>query len=86
MTIANDAHVLGGNDFTRYGFLAYPERRAMSIQAHPEFATEYITALIENRRGERFDPATADAAIATLAGGDDRERVGGWMRSFLREG
>ena len=85
LTLADGAKVVGGNEFTPYGILAYPARRAMSIQAHPEFDTDYITALIENRRGERFDTKTADAAIASLAGDDDRERVGGWLRRFLRE-
>ncbi|MGE0315709.1 MAG: type 1 glutamine amidotransferase [Lautropia sp.] len=83
--VPDDARVVGGSAFTPYGIVAYPSRRAMSIQAHPEFEPRYARALIEHRRGDRFDAATADAAIASLYGEDDRPRVGGWLRRFLRE-
>lgn len=78
-----DAVVVGGSNFTPFAMLAYPGRRAFSLQAHPEFTADYTRALIESRRGSRLDPALADAAVASLAGDDDRERVAGWIRRFL---
>lgn len=77
------AKVIAGSDFTPYGMLAYPERRALSLQAHPEFEADFTRALIESRRGSRMDEALADTAIASLAGDDDRERVAVWLRRFL---
>ncbi|ATQ43696.1 glutamine amidotransferase-related protein [Caulobacter mirabilis] len=77
------AVVVGGNAFTPFGVLAYPDRNAVSIQAHPEFAPDYARALIESRRGSRIDEAFADAAIATLDQPNDNARVGGWLKRFL---
>lgn len=77
------AVVVGGSTFTPYGFLAYPERNAVSLQAHPEFAPEYARALIETRRGSRIDAAFADEAIASLAQPNDNARVGSWLKRFL---
>lgn len=74
---------VGGSVFTPFGMLAYPERRAFSIQAHPEFAPDYATALVDSRRGRTLDAPTADAAVQSLAGPNDRERVAGWLRRFL---
>ncbi|MBP7704635.1 MAG: type 1 glutamine amidotransferase [Caulobacter sp.] len=77
------AQVVAASDFTPYGMLAYPQRRALSMQAHPEFEADYTRALIESRRGNRLDEMAADLAIASLAGPDDRERVAVWLRRFL---
>lgn len=81
--IGDGAEVLGGSDFTPFGMIAYPQRRALTIQAHPEFTPDYAKALIALRRGKRFDEAHADAALATFADADDRKRVGGWIARFL---
>lgn len=78
-----DAEVLASSDFTPFAALAYPQRRALSFQAHPEFEADYTRALIESRRGSRIDDSLADAAIASLAGDDDRQRVAVWLRRFL---
>lgn len=78
------ATVIGGSDFTPYGLLAY-DGDAISMQFHPEFDPAYAAALIEARRGTRYTDEQADAAIATLQAPNDRARVGGWIRAFLRE-
>jgi GMP synthase-like glutamine amidotransferase len=78
------AQVLAGSEFTPYGVVAYPERRAISVQFHPEFAPEYAHALIDLRRGTLFSDSLADTAIASLRGPNDRERVAEWFRRFLR--
>jgi GMP synthase-like glutamine amidotransferase len=77
------AEVIGGSEFTPYGIVAYPKLRAVSIQAHPEFEPDYARALIELRRGKRFDAPFADAALASLSGPNDRRRVGRWLARFL---
>lgn len=79
-----DAQVLAGNLFTPYGVLAYPHRRAISMQCHPEFVSEYSAALITLRRESSFSAALADSAIASLREPDDRERLAAWLRAFLR--
>lgn len=80
--LAPDARVLGGNDFSPYGMLAYG-MRAISLQCHPEFDPDYAEALLRVRRGTRLTEAEADAAIATLQAPNDDARVGGWIRRFL---
>jgi len=79
-----DARVLGGSEFTPYGIIEYPQRRAMSLQSHPEFSPEYAAALIELRRASKYTPEEADRALDTLREPNDRARVGGWLAHFLR--
>ncbi|HEY7639812.1 MAG TPA: hypothetical protein VH814_08815 [Steroidobacteraceae bacterium] len=78
-----DARLLGGSEFTPYGIVEYPERRAMSLQSHPEFTPEYAAALIELRRNSKYTAEQADRALETLHGPNDRERVGRWLAQFL---
>lgn len=75
--------VLAGSAFTPYGVLTYDDARAISMQFHPEFTPAYATALIEARRGTRFTDEQADAAIASLAAENDRERMAAWIGRFL---
>ena len=79
-----DARVLGGSDFTPYGILEYPQRRAVSLQSHPEFSPEYAAALIELRRTSKYSAEQADSALETLRQPNDRARVGAWLARFLR--
>lgn len=77
------AEVIAASEFTPFGGLAYPERRAFSLQLHPEFEPAYAIALIEARRGKRYNEEEAQRAIASYATPDDRARVGGWINNFL---
>lgn len=79
------AEVIAASDFTPFGALAYRDQPAISIQLHPEFEPAYAIALIEARRGSRYSDAEADRAIASYGAPDDRARVGGWIRNFLRD-
>lgn len=81
--LPKDAAVLASSAFTPYAVLEYPQRRAISFQGHPEFSPEYATALIDLRRGTRYQPDFADAAAATLKQPNDSPRVAGWVRNFL---
>ena len=69
------------SDFTPYAALAWTDRPAISFQFHPEFEPDYAKALIAKRYDVLPDP---DAAIASLDLPDDRARVGGWIRRFLK--
>lgn len=71
------------SDFTPFAGLAYG-KDAVSLQPHPEFAPAYAAALVDGRRGDRFDDAFADRAIASLEAPNDRALVGDWIASFLK--
>lgn len=47
--IGGGAQVLGGSEFCPFGFLAWPDLRAVSLQPHPEFDPAYAEALIVTR-------------------------------------
>jgi GMP synthase-like glutamine amidotransferase len=83
--LPEDAVVLAASEFTPYAVLEYPQRRAISFQGHPEFSPEYATALIDLRRGTRYEPELADAAVASLQKPNDALRVAGWLRNFLND-
>ncbi len=84
--VGKGAAVLGGSDFCPFGFIAYPDRKAVSLQPHPEFDPAYAEALIVTRRDGPLTPQHADAAIASLRAPNDNRKVGGWLARFLREG
>lgn len=73
--------VLAANAFSPFGMLAWSDRPAISMQFHPEFSPAFAKALIEARRETLPEP---DAALASLDRPNDRDRVGGWIRAFLR--
>jgi GMP synthase-like glutamine amidotransferase len=81
--LPTDATVLARSSFTPYAVLEYPQRRAISFQGHPEFSPEYATALIDLRRGTRYQQDFADAAAETLKKANDSRRVAGWLRRFI---
>lgn len=78
-----DAKVLAASEFTPYAVLEYPQRRAISLQGHPEFSPEYASALIDLRRGTRYRQDVADAAVDSLKRPNDSGRVARWLRNFL---
>lgn len=75
--------ILAASAFTPFGMLAWRDQPAISMQFHPEFAPDYAKALIALRRDMLPDP---DAASASLDRPDDRARVAGWIRRFLKDG
>lgn len=81
--LPRDATVLAASEFTPFAVLEYPQRRAISFQGHPEFSPEYASALIDLRRGTRYQPDFADAAAASLRKPNDAQRVAGWIRNFI---
>ena len=77
------AEVWAASDFTPLAGMVWPGERAISLQPHPEFDPAYAVALIEGRRDGPLTPDEASQAVASFAGADDRDRVGGWIKSFL---
>ena len=73
--------VIAASDFTPFAALSWSDRPAISFQFHPEFAPDYAKALIDQRHDRVPDP---ERAIASLDGPNDNERVGGWIRRFLK--
>jgi GMP synthase-like glutamine amidotransferase len=78
------AEIVAASEFTPMGALAWTDHPSISIQLHPEFEPAYAIALIEHRRGDRYTQEQADAAIHAYGRPDDRGRVGGWIRNFLK--
>ena len=73
--------IVAASDFTPYAALAWTDHPAISFQFHPEFDPAFAKALIEKRYDIVPDP---DAAIASLDAPNDNQRVGGWIRRFLK--
>jgi GMP synthase-like glutamine amidotransferase len=76
------SRILAGSAFNPFGLLEYQDQPAISFQCHPEFSPEFAKALIATRHGRT---AGAAAALASLDQPDDRERIAGWIRSFLQK-
>ena len=58
-------------------------RRSL-LQLHPEFArSDYSTALIAGRRGDRIPEDVAARAIESLKKPDDHEEVAVWITRYL---
>ena len=74
------SRIVAASGFSPFGVLLYEDQPALSMQFHPEFSREFAIALVEARRERLPDP---DAAIASLAKPNDRERVAQWIRNFL---
>lgn len=79
-----EARVVAANPLTHFAALAYRDQPAISFQGHPEFEPAYAQALLKSRKGSTLTHEQADAAIASLERPNDRARVGGWIRAFLR--
>lgn len=78
-----ETHVVARSDFTPFAALAWQGFPAISFQGHPEFDPSFAAALIESRRGGRFDEAFADAGVRSLGQPNDNRRVGQWIDRFL---
>src|SRR5690606_29426562 len=76
-----DARVLLRSDFTPFAGLAWGDD-AVSLQGHPEFTPAFAADLAAGRR-DRIGPERVDAALDSLRGPDDRDRVGAWLRAFV---
>lgn len=78
------AEVIAQSDFTAFAGLAYAGFPAISFQCHPEFEPDFLAALYTARRGISLSDETAEAAIASLGEGGDRQFLAAWIADFLR--
>lgn len=56
--------------------------RMLGMQAHPEFSTEYMEALLGERRA-RIGPERADAGLASLATPPGTNSIINWVQKFI---
>lgn len=75
--------VVAGSAFTPFGFLAYTDQPAISLQLHPEFERDFSAALIEKLRGRGMTDMEADHAIASLQRAADNDLVADWINRFI---
>ena len=78
------ARVLASSDFCPYAALAYGDQ-ALTFQGHPEFAADYMAALIELRREVLLGKQVSDEAMATVKDGNDRNAIGKSIVAFLKK-
>lgn len=75
--------VVGENEFTPNAILEYENGAAISIQAHPEFANEYATAVYQLRSGELFEHQMGEKAVSSVQTQNDNELMAEYFRRFL---
>jgi GMP synthase-like glutamine amidotransferase len=56
----------------------------LGFQGHPEFTTEFVTALVERRRGNLIPAEVADAGLASMNGPPDTDRLRDMIVSFVQ--
>ncbi|HEY3428386.1 MAG TPA: type 1 glutamine amidotransferase [Acidimicrobiia bacterium] len=56
----------------------------LGFQGHPEFTTEFVTALVERRRGNLIPAEVADAGLASMKGPPDTDRLRDTIVSFVQ--
>jgi GMP synthase-like glutamine amidotransferase len=57
------AEQVATSDFCEHAALWYPNF-ALTFQGHPEFSSDYVTALLESRRGNLFSDSLVDDAFS----------------------
>lgn len=85
--VPGDATVLARSEFCNYAMLAYgdPERPdAISVQAHPEFDTEYARDLVTRRSGVAVPDDVAAEAMKTFGQPVDADAFARWTITFLQ--
>lgn len=80
----DSAVTVGSTDFCKHAALLYGNR-ALTIQPHPEFDSEYIGGLLDARRAI-LPEEIVDMAAQTLALPIVREPLANTMRKFLKRG
>lgn len=67
------ADILAKSAFTEYGALVYRNRKALSVQTHPEFSENFARDLWLLRRGTRIASELVDEAIESLRTPSNRQ-------------
>lgn len=77
------SEVVARNSFSPFGLIVYKDQPAISLQLHPEFESDFATALIETMRGLGPTDEEIVRAISSLQQPNDRNLVAGWINQFL---
>ena len=78
-----DATIIAQSEFCEVAALAYGQQ-VISFQGHPEFKSDFVSHLIEDRRGPILGDAVADKAVATLDQPIDDVAIGEAIVEFLK--
>ena len=79
------ARVLGGNEFCRYGILAYGDT-IYSVQPHPEYGADFIEGLIRTRgKGVVPENQLREAQAALRSGSVASDDIAAEMAAFFRK-
>ena len=81
ITLPKDATCFGSTDFCQYAFLRYG-KKAMSMQPHPEFETEFLEDLLR-LRGNDLPEHIVKAAKDSVGPPMDSKEIGIQMRDFF---
>jgi len=79
-----DARVTASSDFCKYAGLAY-KGKAMSIQPHPEFTSEFVRELINIRIGEVIPQDQGQPALDTLDDKSDSPKLAAEIAAFFKD-
>jgi GMP synthase-like glutamine amidotransferase len=83
VSLPENAEVFLSSDFCPYAGLSYGSS-IISVQAHPEFETDYEIALLEAYGGSVVPPEVAAAALADMQGREaDRGLLADWFTRFF---
>ena len=77
-----DTKVLASSEFCPYFLLQYGET-FLSTQGHPEYTKDYITALMNDRKGHVIPDDLVARGNASLLDEDDHRLMNVWIANFL---
>ena len=79
-----DAVTIGSTDFCKYAVLSYGNK-ALTIQPHPEFNSNYTRDLVEFRRDQINNPELVDYALSNSGQSLSQKRWAQQFRQFFSE-
>lgn len=79
--LPEQAQLLATSDYCPVGAYRIDDR-VFCVQGHPEWVPDLSRELMGRRR-DRIGPDRVDAALATLGGPLDQDRVAGWIAGFF---
>ncbi len=84
--IPKEAEVICSSEFCEYAGLVYGSDApyALSLQAHPEFQSDFVSELISSRRGTVYSEDVVDSAIAKIDDPVDSFRCAKWFADFYK--
>lgn len=85
LELPENARLFASSDFCPYAGLVYDDR-IFTLQAHPEFRTDFEAELLQLRRDKVIPAEVADAGLASLVAEPqvDSEQVAQWIIRFLK--